>query len=742
MRRLLAAGLLVVLWAPLAAADPPQPPSPVPTPTAVGPEDPLQITVSQLLPRAPTANDAFLVQGVLKNTGTTTVRSIQVRLRVGDRVQTRGALHEADTDRPLTQSRSRTATAPTSTTLAPGASTPFRILTTVRVLGLTGLGVYPLDVEARGDAGDGFHPLGLAPTWVPYFGPVRPQRTRVAVVWPLVDQPHQNTQDALVDDSLADTLAPTGRLGRLLSAGEAAATRQCDPVVHLPTPPGATPAPVVTAPAARCDPTPVTYAIDPDLLEAASTMSAPYHVVGDAPGTPAHPGTGQAVARSWLTLLRQSVGKSAVLALPYADPDVTALARPTGGTFRDDLSLAEVLGRTVTTGLLGVQPVDTVAWPPAGVVTPAAADVLSRGGARALVLDPSAYEQPDAEPSPTPSARTQLPSNAGTPLEGLVADDYLSRLVSGPSAATLGPRLAEQRFLAETAIIAAQEPSVSRTLVIAPDRRGDVSSAAAIGALRDLGRVPWLCPVTLSSVAADAERCPGGPDIATPAAQDRGALRTSSAGEVPASFLAGVGTDRNQAVQLTDAVLTDNAQGPVAAMKARLRRAIARAESSAWRTNPEGGQVATSWLHDEVQRLLGKIVVRGGQVLLTSSRGTLQVSVENTLDVPVTVRVRFRPRTLGLVTAQSRLVEVAPGHAVPVSVRATAQKSGQFVVDAQLVDRNGHDLGQPSSVYVRSTRYGRLALAVTIGGAGVLFVGAGFRVIRRALRRTAPAPTP
>lgn len=700
-----------------------------PTPTPIAPEDPLQVSISELLPRAPQPKDTVVVAGTVTNTGSTRVTDIRVRLKLGERVFTRGGLHDADTDRPIT--RPQTSVAPHSATLAPGARTAFTIRTTVRALGLSGVGVYPIDIEARGNAGEGIGPLGLASTWLPYFAGTRVNPIRVAVVWPLVDRPHQATDGSFRDDELADSLAGDGRLGRMLAAGAAAFTRQCDPSVQ-PVLPGVPVAPP------RCESVPVTYALDPDLLLAANTMREPYRVGTGKTSS----GRGQDAARGWLARLKQAVGRGALVALPYADPDVSAMTKGVDASFREDLSYDAALSRTAVQQNLGTPVLDTVAWPPAGPVTADAIDLLSRSGATSLVLDPTAFDEPDNEPTRTPSARTLLPATVGGPLQGLVADDYLSRLVLGGSDPSQGSRLLEQRFLAETAVIAAEAPSLTRTLLIAPERRADLVSTAAAAALHDLGRVPWLCPVTVGAVASATEHCSGRPAGRVPVAENRGPLVTTDVGELSSSYLGQVGMERDRARQLTDAVLIDtlssSAQRGVTEMKARLHRSVARAESSAWRTDP-GATTEAAQLHDDVQQLIGKVVVRGGQVVLTSNSGTVQVSVENTLpDVPVKVRVRFTARTLGLVIPTSGVVEVLPGHAVPVTVKATAQKSGQFVVDAQLLDRNGRPFGRPSPIYVRSTRYGRLALAVTIGAAGVLLVAAGVRLARRAMRRSGP----
>lgn len=716
--------LLVLALVTPAAGDP----APDPSATAVAPEDPLQVVVEDLYPRNPQPGGPFEVHGIVRNTGSTPVTDITVRLRIGNPVTTRGALHDADNDRPLTQSRGATTAKPVLTTLQPGSATKFAVRTTVPVLGLSRLGVYPLDVEARGNAGDGIGPLGLAPTWVPYFDGLQVKPTRIAVVWPLVDQPHQRALGTFRDDDLRQALAPRGRLGRMLSAGARALTPACEPVLPAPKP----------VPQ-RCEPVQVTYAVDPDLLLAAKAMTTGYAVEEDGK-TRKHSASSD--AGRWLSDVAQALAGSAVIALPYGDPDVTAMSRSNDGALRSqlliDLSLAGALSQSAVSDTLHATPLQTVAWPPAGVVTAAAADALSRGGAKALVLDPSAYDQPDSEPSRVPSARTLLPSTSGAPLEGLVADPYLSDLVTGELAATVGSRLAEQRFLAETAIVAAEAPSLSRTLVIAPERRGDLDLQAATGALRDLGRVPWLCPVSLSAVAEDSEQCASGAPSAVPEPEDRGQLRASRADELSQSYVGAVAVQGRRAVQLRDAVLAHSPApafvAAVTAMKAQLSRAVARAESSAWRSQ---GAAAADFLHDlrqDLDQLVGKVTIRGGQVLLTSARGTIQVSITNGLRVPVELRVRVAARTAGLDAAPSPQVQVAPETLVPVNIRTTAQRSGRFYVDAHLVDQKGQDFGQPSVVNLRSTRYGRTALALTLGGAGVLLIAAAVRLVRRAVR--------
>jgi hypothetical protein len=691
-----------VVAVPAAAA-----PRPTPTPD---PEDPLHVALTEVLPRAPLPGGPVEVVGTIRNTGSVPVTDLRVRLQVGDRIVTQSDLQEADQDRPPT--RTRASGPPVLTQLAPNQVTAFRVRTTVPQLGLDRLGVYPLDVVARGNAGDGIDNLGEAPTWLPFFGTSTPRPTRVAVVWPLVDVPRTRPDGRLEHrHELAALLAPGGRLGALLAAARTAQSPACEPAAVGPD---------GTAAAAptRCLPVPVTFAVDPDLLEAVTALAAGQ-------------GADAAAAGAWLDALRSLGLTDRVLALPYADPDVSALAR--SPRTRDDITTAQALSTEVVSSVLGVQPDPTVAWPPKGPVAPAAADALALAGARAFVLDPTAYDGNGRPLRATPDAHALFATSAtGAELTGLVVDPDLSDLLERST--EYGDRATEQRFLAETAIIAAERPGLTRTLVLAPERRGHVSTAAG-EELRDLGRVPWLCPVSLASVGAGAESCERQSGPPAPPA-DRGEPRTDATGELGGRFLAGVAADRDRATQLTDDVVSSAlaVRTQVAALKGALRRAVARAESSAGRQDPAIDRAAAAALRHRVDRLTGQVIVRGGRSLLTSSKGTLSVSVENTLPLPVQVRVRFTSKTATLTNAETGLVTVQPGHAVQASVRAKTQRSGQFVVFAQLVDRQGALFGPESEIIVRSTRFGRLALAVTLAALGVLLVAAGVRIVGRVRR--------
>jgi hypothetical protein len=747
--------------------------------TSVTPGDdtPVEVRVTGLAPRAPRDDGQPLqITGEVVNRGDETVEDVQLRLLVGRVIDSRSGLEAADEERDAGTPRG-TALEPPATTLAPGESTPFDLRLLVGDLRLGRIGVYPVQVQATGreEGSRRRTPLGMASTFLPWFPDGPPAPTRLAFLWPLVDAPARAPDGALLNEGLAEAMAlpdddaddavTGGRLGQLLAAARTGAPGACDPpplappgaAPPEPPPPGAPAPPADTG--CRGEPVPVSYAVDPGLLEAAVAFAGDHVTVG--PSGERVPRPPRPEAAQWLDALRAAlagvpatdgaagVPAAELLALPYADPDIVALTRSRTG-LSDDVEQLRLLGQRLARDVTGTEPLDGVAWPPPGRLTFAALDASVTGGATAVVLDEDALPPRRFDADRTPGTRTALSSASGGTITGLVVDDALSQLIAvGPDDdGWQGARLAEQRWLAETAIIAAERPGESRTLLVAPPRRGDVVPAVAGQALLDAGRVPWLCAVPLPDVVAGTERCPSEPagadDGDGPVVEERGDLRPDErAGELSPRFLEMVAEVRARADQFTDQVLVV-ASEEAAQTKARLLRARGRTVSSAWRAQPAGGRLLVTLLREEVDRLRSQVRLNtSGNVLLTSDSGVVFVDVLNSLDQPVTVGVELNDPVEARLTSSGTDVQlIAPGQQVQVPVRVEARTSGRFVVRATLLDRAGQPFGEPVELVVRSTGYGRLALTITGVGAGMLLVAAGVRITRRALRRAQPVAGP
>ena len=702
-------------------------------------ESPVAVEVTTLAPRAPvSADEPFRVAGRLVNCGDEAVSGLQVRLVTGGRLSSRSQLRRAG-DEPVVGSRRLAAQDAQAAELGAGASTRFDVRVAVGDLRLGERnGVHPLAVQARArTAGGPRRPVGLASTFVPWFpeGPVAP--TRLAWLVPLVDEPHRGPGAVMLSNRLEGVVAGEGRLGRTLVGGRVGAAGACDEPALEPDAASAEP----RTSACRGEQVPLTWAVDPDLVYSVEAMTRPYAVLADGRRTEV-PASDAAAA--WLSSLRAAAAEGAVLALPYGDPDVVALSR-TGSPLTDDVALLQQLGQTEARRLLDVEPVRTVAWPPPGPVT-GVVDTLAGSERRALVVRAASLTGGDgvASSDRTPAARTTLPSTV-EPVPAVVPDEVLSALVAPDPTEDgwQGARLAEQRWLVETAMIAAERPGESRTLVVAPDRRADLHPAVLAGAVADTGRLPWLCGVPLDEAAAGTERCadlpePGpAPDGGEPAVP---ATSVPDDRALPPSYVRAVAEVRRDSDQFTEQVLTPDDDG-AKDIRARLLRARGRAESTAWRTRPSGGRRMLDLLRDDVDALRSRVSLVGQPALLTGREGTVQLVVQNRLDQPVNVGVRLDPTSAARLSSEDTEIRVVPGqNTLPVSVRVEARTSGRFTARLGLVDASGQPFGATVELPVRSTEYGRVALAVTGVAAAVLLVAAGVRITRRLLRPPPPEP--
>ena len=158
------------------------------------------------------------------------------------------------------------------------------------------------------------------------------------------------------------SLAPDGRLGGLLAAFAEGA------------PAGS------AVRAATC------LAVDPDLVATAAAMRQGYAVRGPN-GTV--PGTGADVAGTWLDTLAAAARGGCVVALPFADADLVALAR---GQLGDLGRLAVADAGAVVTEALGTPVLDATTWPSGGVLDEPALAGVADAGARAVVLDASTVD--------------------------------------------------------------------------------------------------------------------------------------------------------------------------------------------------------------------------------------------------------------------------------------------------------------------------------------------------------------
>lgn len=709
-------------------------PTPTPSPSIDVNALPVLVTLSAVTPLAPQPGDTLTVRGTITDLAGSPVSNLTVSLAVSrTKVGSRGEFDDyaatPDGQAPVD------ASVPTgeSTTLGRsdldvGGSEPFSVRVPVDDLQLPqAWQVYKMAIVVSGDTVTGHTTVGRLRTflpWAPLGVPGVGLPTRLAWVWPLVDRPHRSDASTWLDDSLATSLGTGGRLARLVAAGNAA---EQQPVTPAPKPHvkkgkkgRQRAAPVRLKPTVQ--PVPVTWVIDPQLIDDAAALQSPYTV--RSPDGRQRPGRGGAAAKQWLTQLTQAVSRGSVFGLPYGDPDVVAAVRGDLGT---EVQIANRIGDTLIENNLHRTPLP-YAWPPNGLVDQRTLDTIFAAGETTVVLDSEAVSLTDADPTETSSAHATIRSRDGN-FDALLADHTLNQVVDdGAHTAASGP-LAVQRLLSELLMIQAERPSDQRSLVITPSRRWAPTASYAMNVLADTGRVPWIEPVPLPQVVATPGLRAG---LLRYTADDRELL-------LRPSYL-----DRIRELKgLADAFAAIVPPGD--AVSRGFDDGLLRLLSSAWRADPTTATRLRETLGQSLRKTMQKVRIasqRNSLVTLTSHSGTVPVTVTNDLDSPVRIVVEIDPDQ-HLVVKSARVARTIGAHRqVPVDIRAAAQTSGVFRLTVRLVTPaplNRH-YGPAVPLRVRSTAYGATALLITGGATAVLLLTVIVRLVRRAraARRSIP----
>ena len=595
--------------------------------------------------------------------------------------------------------------------LAPRASVSWKVTLPGSQLPMSVFGVYPLAAEADSAV---LGPLTVSRTFLPFWPGTKslgdPQRQDVAWIWPLIDRPRQGRCVGLLNNGLAASFGSGGRLAGLLQAG------------------------LSYTQSAR-----LTWAIDPALLANAATMSKAYAVGGVAgchgPSRPGGPDSLRAEqasqpARAWLAGLKSATTGQQVFVTPYDDADIAALTRynlsyDLDRAFTEGRLLAgHALGRDFTS-TAGGTPADAygMAWPADGSANRADLAHLAASDKISTVVLDSTTMPPSPEQNFTPSAQTTTPDGTASGMRVLLSDDTITQLI-GSARATSGAATrfsVQQRFLAETAMIAAERPGVARSIVIAPPRQWDPPAGLASDLLGETVRAPWLRPVSLARLAA--VRHPAGQ-----VTRQHPPMKVSGA-QLSQSLVTQV-RQLDQQVQVLESIQATPPPSPVSGPD----RGVFALESSAWRGARRAGQQA---LADQISAVLTseehklKIVVTPREQL-TGKTGTVPVSLSNRLPYDVRVRLEVDPGGGVTVKKQPRPMIVPAGEQVIVRLQVTSSGVGSTNLTLSLLTPGGSPIPDArASMTIQATHYGTLALVIIAAVLGVIMISSGIRTFRR-----------
>lgn len=656
----------------------------------------VDVSITSLTPTAPKKSDTLTVSGTVTNDTKSTVSDARVGLRVGPTMNGRNAIDTAARRTGYSEGLDGTEIggkyAKKIGKLPAGASRDFSLSIPVGQLHLGENGVYQLGVSLTGDTSSQPWPqvLGIERTFLPWQSGAPAKKSQLTYLWPLISATHvtartDNDEDRTPifrDDRLASELAPGGRLQQMVALGK-----------NLP----------------------ITWVIDPDLLATVDAMTKKYEVQ-DASGNGTKAGHGQAVAKQWLGALQKAVEGKQVVALPFADPDLAALAHRgknvTGslGHLQDATELASTTVETV----LGVKPRTDFAWPVDGAIDSSVVDVATSAGAHNVIARSDSLSETGGL-SYTPTAARQI----GGGNTAVVADARLSTAFTGDMSKAENSTLAIQRFLAQSQMINLQAPDKQRSIVVAPQRMPTTSQAQAMAAALEGLTGQWTQPLSLGQ-AAEAKP---DPNATQRVPSSRSYPRSLRARELPAEAF--------QQIQETQRTL-DNFE-PILTAKYRVvtpfGNAIRREMSTSWRSE---AQNAAGFRHDVQTYLSGltkKVrLVPKTDMTLSGRSATVPVTVQNNLVQGVELRLVLKSHQGNrLAVSDPQLVNVEGGHSQSVKFGTTANANGPVWVSAQLYTPDGQPYGDEMPFEVNVTEITSTVILVIAGGV-LLLVLAGVRI--------------
>jgi uncharacterized protein DUF6049 len=726
----------------------------------------VQVRVDQVTPEVvtTTSEPVVTVTGIVTNVGDRPVSDVMVRLEHAAAVSTSVGLRtnlDGDTDQyePVADFLTVASELQRGQKAGFALSAPVRSLTK-RSLAIDRPGVYPLLVNVNGTPDYGAparldnarfllpvvgvprDPLDVSDdTLSSVVAPDTSNPVRVTMLWPLADRPRLapgapggTVPVRLIDDELATSLATGGRLDILLAAAEFATSRDVDPdgaVGHS-----------------------LCLAVDPDLLVTVNAMTGGY-VVSDGvrddiaagsaqqPGTPTHPGTGQAAALTWLDRLRALAHRMCVAPIPFAQADLDAVQRVGDAGLGTTAvgSSGDILDQ-----ILGVAAVRGATLIPDGPLTRRGVDLLSANGKTVVVAasDFSATDSAAGVPTTTDAAPRRLsPQVVTTPFDPAVGA-ALAATGSDPVApkyldAALAVRLrhdsdtARRQDALGSMLWRGLHPGVGpRTEILLPPPNWKLRSEDARAILSTLAtaiRSGLAVPRPLPALIADALEIPavsGAPQPAATNATERGRFGDD--------VIVKIANEVGRLWGLTAALTTDARTGLTGvSYTAPLREDMLRAVSQSQRPDTRNGlaQRRLEIVGKAIDDLFGAVTIvnPSGSYTLATEHSPLPLALRNGLAVPIRVRLHVDTPP-GMTVTDPGEIELPPGY-LPLRVPIEVKFTQRVAIDVALHTPDGVPLGEPVRLSVHSNAYGKALFAMTLTAAAVLVTLAGRRLWHR-----------
>ena len=727
----------------------------------------LQVRIDRITPEVvtTTSEPIVTVSGSILNVGDRPVRDVMVRLEHAAAVTSSAGLRTN-----LTGNVDQYEPVAEFITVAPellrGQDVPFNLAYPLRSAELSSLhiaepGVYPVMVNVNGtpdygaparldDARFLLPVLGVPPeptadsaadTLTSVVPPDTSKPVRLTMLWPLADRPRLaagapggTTPVRLIDDDLATSLAPGGRLDILLSAVDFATSPQVDPGGAVRN--------------AMC------LAVDPDLLVTVNAMTAGYVVdaAPDAgPGTPTHPGAGQDAAVGWLNRLKALAQRMCVAPTTYSQADLDALQR----VGDPGLSAIATKGAAdIVDQILGVASTRGATLVGDGPLTGPAVELLSAQGPTVAIAaanltalgppPPGSGDSATGEPA-TADVRPvrYTPQLAAAPFDPTVGAALAGAGTEPVSPSYLDPsldipvkhdsQLARRQDALGSLLWRGLHPDTEpRTQILAPplawslhpDDAQSILTAVAYTIHAGLAVARPLTAVIAEANAVPPQDLPPLPD---------GAMGNPR-GRFDDGVVSGIFSVTGRVWGLTSALTTDGRTGLTGAQyTAPLREDMLRALSQSVLPDARNGlaQQRLTTVGRTVDDLFGAVTIvnPGGSYTLATEHSPLPLALRNDLPVPIRVRLQIDAPP-GMSVTEMGEIELPPGY-LPLKVPVEVHFTQRVAVDVALRTADGLPLGEPVRLSVHSNAYGKVLFVITLSAGAVLVLLAGRRLWHR-----------
>jgi hypothetical protein len=357
-------------------------------------------------------------------------------------------------------------------------------------------------------------------------------------------------------------------------------------------------------------------------------------------------------------------------------------------------------------------------------------DVLYTRGVRQLVMPTTALRPLAARFTP---ARPFVVEHNDQQFAAAVVDSGLSALLTG----TATDALRAQQLLAGVSLVALEQPSVKRGVVIAPGRDATITPALFSALTAGLATGPYSRPVRLDQLFRDvpAETTSAGPlvrELATPPQRTPNVTRAE------------LDNSANRASALRSLV------GAADPRVTRAEAAVLIAPTSVW-TGADGKRRAIDELNGVDSSLANaKKLIRvptNRTFQLTGQRDRIPLTFVNDGDQNVAIRVALSGSRVGFPDGDQFTVELAPNRSTTITVAVEPRTSGAYPLTLTVTTIEGGIVLANNNVTVRATAVTGVGIVIAIAAGLFLALWWGHFIwrrrqrIREAAHATEPVPT-